>query len=102
MEYNENIEILEIDTGLKTSLEENEWYALMVIDEKVELYNGRTEKGDNRNWFNKAKGYLGLECVSDYRVYISKKISNRQDRLRGYTCLVKVKNPKECSILTYN
>ncbi len=102
MRYNDNIEILkEKVIGLKSPLEKDEWFALMVIDREIELTHKR-EDGDNRTFFNFSKAWLGLEQTSSKKIYISKNITKRQEYYRGDTQIVKVKDKSKCYILGEN
>ncbi len=97
IKYNNNITIINDDVkGLKEPLKKNEWFALMVVDDV-----NWTDKQDNRSWFDKKKGWLGLECTSEIKVYISKTINNRTNRGRGNTQIIKVEYYKLCCELTY-
>ena len=86
MKYNENITIVEQDGDL----EENQWFALMVMD--LDEWKDRTDMFDkNRHW-------VGLECTSGKRVYISKKREKRESltSFRGEMVVVEVKDPNLC------
>ena len=89
MKYNENISIVE----QKGDLTENQWFALMVVD--------FDEWKDRTDMFDKDRGWVGLECTSGKRVYISKKRGSREplSGFRGETVVIEVKNPGECYIL---
>ena len=88
MIYNKNIQIIDENPSIKTDLKDNEYFALMVMDLDTPT--------DDRDWFNAAKKYVGLCCMSDKRVYISKDWRKREDKWRGKTVLVSVQRPFEC------
>ena len=91
MTYNENIQIIDENPSIKNDLKGNEYFALMVIDLDTPT--------NERDWFNAEKKYVGLCCVSDKRVYISKDWRKREDKRRGKTVLVSVQNLSECYVL---
>ena len=88
MIYNKNIQIIDENPSIKTDLKDNEYFALMVMDLDTPI--------DDRDWFNAEKKYVGLCCMSDKRVYISKDWRKREDKWRGKTVLVSVQRPFEC------
>ena len=94
MIYNKNIQIIDENPSIKTDLRfhnGNEYFALMVMDLETPT--------DDRDWFNAEKKYVGLSCMSDKRIYISKDWRKTDDKWRGKTVLVSVQNPSECYVL---
>ena len=91
MIYNQNIEIIDENPSIKTDLKDSEYFALMVMDLDTPT--------DDRDWFNAEKKYVGLCCMSDKRVYISKDWRKREDKWRGKTVLVSVQDPSKCYVL---
>lgn len=65
------------------NLKDNEYYVLMVVD-----YNKELRK--RNDFINFDKGYIGLECTSENRVYISKTFNSRKNPYRGITCIVDI------------
>jgi hypothetical protein len=78
--------------GIK--LKDNEYFALMVEDKKRGY-------SDNRKFLDELMGWLGLECTSERRVYISKDFFKRWNPHRGTTYIVAVDNPELHCELNY-
>ena len=91
MIYNKNIQIIDENPSINTDLKDNEYFALMVIDWDTPT--------DDRDWFNAEKKYVGLSCMSDKRIYISKDWRKTDDKWRGKSVLVSVQDPSECYLL---
>ena len=95
IKYNNNINLIEkviSPQDFKKELKESQFFALMVTDYP-------RFSNDGRKWFNKDKGWLGLECITEGKIYITKKIKLRTDLYRGETWLIEVSNPNLCYIL---
>lgn len=91
MEYNENITIVNENPSMTDKLQDDEYFALMVIADP---------KDSDYVFFDYSKWYLALECMSDKKIYISKDSSKRENTLRGKTMIVKVDDPSLCRILS--
>lgn len=91
MKYNNNITLIEKATK-QAKLPQNQYYALMVVD--------TVKHKDPRKFFNISEGWVGLECTSKDRIYISKSFQERRSPLRGDTWLVSVAKPELCYLLS--
>ena len=95
--YDDNITLigpLLADPHVK--LAANEYFALMVEDMP-------RDRHDDRHFFDRYEGWLGLECTTGVAlktiVYISKKFGARCVPERGSTWLVRVKDASRCCVL---
>ena len=96
-QYNENIRLLKDVTKadprqVEKGLAKDEYFVLMVTD---------NPDHNKVNFWDRDKGYLGLERNSNNRVYISRKLNNRLSAFRGVTFLARVTDPTICYELTY-
>ena len=91
--YNDNITIKCTANGSE-SLQDNEFYALMVKDAPAPVK-------ETRHFFSQQRHWIGLECT-DSRVYISKHFRQRHNRARGETLVVEVSNTFPCCVLKQN
>jgi hypothetical protein len=98
LKYNDNITIVSIANS-PTTIAKNEYYALMVTDYNVAYNPEYHPRGDTRNFFDRQRGWLGLERTSGGKIYISKDFSIRHNQYRGDTVVVHVANPEQCYIL---
>ena len=87
MKYDNNITLVK-QVSKAEPLQDDEYYVLMVTD--------TWRHNDSRFFFNKTKGWLGLEKTSGSRIYISKDFAKRRTPLRGDTFVAKVENIALC------
>ncbi len=100
LSYDENITLLRYGTDPQEALKEDEFYVLMVLDDK-DLYFPSSEPRAKSDFFKPEYYWIGLECMSDKKVYISKRYSTRHAYLRGYTMIASVKDPILCHTLKF-
>ena len=94
MKYNNNMEFDLIKNGKKyPTLKENQYFVLMVIDEN------NKNKRSKLDCFDYDLGWVGLECTSGGRIYISKDFNKRANWARGEVMVATVKNIDECYVL---
>jgi hypothetical protein len=92
-----NIEIIKEITQPEKELKDNQFYALMVTDE----YNKDLQMRPKTDYYDYEKAYIGIECNSEHKIYISKEFNNRNDRNRGKTILINVFDKANTYELTY-
>ena len=92
--YNENITLVTYAASGSEILQDNEYYALMVQDQKNKSIRNRSDYWDFEN------GYVGLER-SGSEIYISKDFDKRYNPERGLTFICEVKNTDQCCWLKY-
>jgi len=73
----------------------------MYYNESIEIISTTNIDVDLKKdeYFNYDESWIGLECTSDKKVYISKNKNKRENRNRGFVFIVKVKNINKCYIL---
>lgn len=82
-----NIQLIDVANGEET-LKENEYYVLMVEDS-----HGKTLGRKKHEYSDYENGFVGIECNSEHKRYISKKYDDRRVPYRGITFIAEVKNP---------
>ena len=92
MKYNDNITIDFIKRA-KQELKQNEYFALMVVDELNRFLRKECDYFDYRN------AWVGLECKSNKEIYISKNFDKRVNYSRGIVVIAIVKDVSKCCIL---
>jgi hypothetical protein len=89
IKYNDNISIIEVTREPRT-LQQNEYYAVMVTDP----FNKQSRSRED--YFDYDKNWIGLECTGSNQVYISKDFTERHDSYRGVTVIVVVVDKSQC------
>lgn len=95
MPYDDNITLMRYATKPHESLKENEFYVLMVTDPH-ERYFPTVKPRAKSDFFKPEYYWVGLECVYNNKVYISKRYNKRHNFYRGVTMIASVKDSNRC------
>ena len=95
--YNDNITLLLHRTAMQgMKLADDEYVVHMIF---INHYG----QNDIRNFFDRDKGWLGLERTVPSGIYITKAEGNYafDNRGRGIPLVARVKDPDECCLITH-
>jgi len=94
--YNENTLIVRYASGINEPLAKDEYFVIMVTDP---LYKNGCPRPKS-DYFKLQYEWIGIECTSNGRIYISKKYNSRKNGYRGDTMVVRVGDKDRCRILS--